>query len=57
MPCAAAGSSSAADSYEVCWFRLDAFLLALADGWRFPHDIAQPAQEHHGYWSCLLERR
>lgn len=30
------------------------WLLYLARGWRFPNDVAQPMDGHHGVWVCWM---
>ena len=41
---------------EIAHIRLDAFLVALADGWNFIDDLAEPEAGHHARFSCLMFR-
>ena len=42
--------------WEAAYILVDRFLIALADGWRFTDDIAEPIQAHHGVYSCIMWR-
>lgn len=41
---------------EAVYAPRDRFLALLADGWRFPDDVAEEMAAHHGHWSVLLVR-
>jgi len=36
---------------------VERWLALLADGWRFPDDIAQPMHGPHGAWSVFMWRQ
>jgi len=43
-------------AFEAVLAPRDRFLALLAEGWRFPDDVADEAVGHHGYWSVCLVR-
>ena len=42
---------------DVLFAPRDAFLVLLAQGWRFTGGVAEPMQGNHGRFAVMLERK